>query len=64
MHDFISKMFTNNNMQSGQSVIYTVTTVAMREVNYSRRRRENSSRLSDTSEDIEKSLTDVQNSDI
>lgn len=33
MHDFICKMFTNNNMQSAQSAIYTVTTVAMREVN-------------------------------
>lgn len=53
------KMFTNNNIQSGQSAIYTVTTVAMRVVNNNRRRRENSSRLGDTSEDNEKSGTDV-----
>lgn len=39
IHDFICKMFTNNNMPSDQRAVYTVTTVAMRVVNNNRRRR-------------------------
>lgn len=64
MDDLIRKMCTNNNMQSVQSAIYTATTVAVRVVNNNRRRRENSSRRGDTSEDNEKSGTDVESADI
>lgn len=62
MYDFICKMFTNNDMQTDQSAIYAATTQMpqMRVVRNNRRRREDSSRLGDTSEDKEKSGTHVQ----